>query len=361
MAISARAFWRIRRAFKGPEVSAAESDRTKPLVSIRDLNMEFKDRGSSGGQVVRAVRGVTFSIWAGETYAVVGESGSGKSTLARCALRLIRPTAGEVWFQDVRLDTVQGASLRRVRRQIGVVFQSPFASLDPRMRARDAIAEPLVTHLRLNRASLQARLEELIRQVGLNTAHLDRYPHELSGGQQQRVAIARALALSPRLLVLDEPTSGLDVSVQAQVLNLLSDLRSELGLAYLFISHDLAVVQHLADRIAVMYLGKFVEEAPTEELFSSPGHPYTKALLDAAPRLNKAASRDRVVLGGDVPSPRATPAGCSFHSRCWLYERLGKPAVCTDEEPPLQEVSPAHRAACHFPDRMKEAGQPAAV
>jgi oligopeptide/dipeptide ABC transporter ATP-binding protein len=344
----------------GPDLSAADSDRTKPLVSIRNLNLTFNDRGSSDGQV-HAVRGVTFSIWAGETYAVVGESGSGKSTLARCALRLIRPTAGEVWFQNVRLDVAEGTSLRRVRRQMGVVFQSPFASLDPHMRAHDAIAEPLVTHLRLNRESLHARLEELIRQVGLNMAHLDRYPHELSGGQQQRVAIARALALSPRLLVLDEPTSALDVSVQAQVLNLLSDLRSELGLAYLFISHDLAVVEHLADRIAVMYLGKFVEEAPTEGLFSHPGHPYTRALLDAAPRLNRATSRDRVVLGGDVPSPRTIPGGCSFHSRCWLYERLGRPAACTNEEPPLQEVSASHRTACHFPDRMNEADRPAAL
>jgi oligopeptide/dipeptide ABC transporter ATP-binding protein len=222
------------------------------------------------------------------------------------------------------------------------------------MRVRDIVAEPLRTHLRLDHKAREGRLVELLTQVGLSRSHLDRYPHELSGGQQQRVAIARALALSPRLVVLDEPTSALDVSVQAQVINLLSDLRSRFGLAYLLISHDLSVVGYLADRTGVMYLGRIVEEGSASVVFASPKHPYTRALLDAAPRVSSSNGAERIVIRGDVPSPRSLPVGCAFHNRCWLYERLGRPEKCRAEDPELGETAMGHRSACHYADRIAE-------
>jgi peptide/nickel transport system ATP-binding protein len=353
MTTTSNASWPTRGADSHGPLSQAASGH-EPLLRVEGLTKEFVDRSGAGSQRVRAVRGVSLSIEPGEVYALVGESGSGKSTLARCVLRLIEPTSGDVWFLGMRLAALRGEGLRRIRREIGVVFQSPFASLDPRMRVREIVSEPLRAHLSSSREATDTRLEELLSQVGLNSSHLTRYPHQLSGGQQQRVAIARALSLSPRLLVLDEPTSALDVSVQAQVLNLLVDLRTKFGLSYLLISHDLAVVQHLADRTGVMYLGQLVEEGRSEEIFANPSHPYTRALLDAAPRLDRDPDSARVILRGDLPSPRAIPEGCSFHTRCWLYEKLGKPEVCLSVEPTPQELGKSHRAACHFSGRAME-------
>ena len=329
-------------AAAGPEVRGPAA----PLVQVRDLVKHFRLQGgwlTGDRQVVHAVDGVSFGIAAGEVLGIVGESGSGKTTLGRLLLRLTEPTSGSVTFDGQDLLRLPGRELWRLRPSMQVVFQNPFASLSPRLTVRQALAEPLRAHRIAGRREVRARALDLLEQVGLGAAHLDRFPHELSGGQAQRVAIARALALSPKLLILDEPTSALYVSVQAHVLAVLEDLRAAAGLTYLFISHDLAVVRHVSDRIGVMYLGKLVETGRAGEMFAQPLHPYTAALLGALPRPDFAQRRELTVLEGTVPSPVHPPPGCRFHPRCPLAQE-----VCRTAEPVLAEHRPGRWAACHL-------------
>ena len=301
---------------------------------------------------VKAVDGVTFHINRGETLGLVGESGCGKTTAGRSILRLIDPDPGsEVLFrngdQEVNLAELSPRQLKDLRRQIQIIFQDPYSSLNPRMTVGDIVGEPLVVHGVARGREREARVRELLEAVGLNPSHIKRYPHEFSGGQRQRIGIARALALDPDLIVCDEPVSALDVSIQAQVINLLMDLQKEFGLTYLFIAHDLSVVRHISDRIAVMYLGKVVEMAETEELFQNPQHPYTEALLSAVPSPDPDYQMDRILLKGDVPSPVNPPSGCVFHPRCPYYDK-NKWEACTAEVPQLEEVEGGHYSACHF-------------
>jgi oligopeptide transport system ATP-binding protein len=326
-------------------MSAVETGR--PLLEVRDLVKRFPIRrgvfsGVSGW--VRAVDGVSLRIEPGETLALVGESGSGKTTTGRCILRLLEPSSGTVTFEGIDLMTLPPRAMRRLRRRIQVVFQDPYASLNPRMRVGTIVREPLDIHrVGAGRKERDDLVAALLRRVGLEPAMRDRYPHEFSGGQRQRIGVARALALKPRLIVADEPVSALDVSVQAQVINLFIDLQEEFGIAYLFIAHDLAVVERIADRVAVMYLGQIVEMAPREEIFRNPLHPYTKALLQAIPIPDPARARERQVLRGDPPSPAHPPPGCRFHTRC-----PSAVEACPRVEPPLLEVSPGHWVACHL-------------
>jgi len=292
---------------------------------------------------VKAVDGVSFRIAPGQTLCLVGESGCGKSTVGKTVLRLVEPTAGRIWLGDTEVTRLDDAAMRPHRRQLQMVFQDPYASLNPRMKVGEIVAEPLDNYGLAPGAERRPRLEALLRQVGLRPDALERYPFEFSGGQRQRLGIARALALNPRLIVADEPVSALDVSVQAQVLNLLKDLQDELGLAYLFISHDLGVVEHVAHRVAVMYLGRIVEMGPRERIFSAPTHPYTEALMAAAPVADPRLKRERLVLEGDVPSPIDPPAGCHFHTRCPLAQER-----CRREAPALRPVAEGHVVACHF-------------
>ncbi len=317
-----------------------------PLLSARSLTKHFPIRkgllGRAAGRV-RAVDDVSFDLSPGEVFSVVGESGSGKSTLARCILRLEEPTSGKVAFDGRDFLALRGRALREARRHIQVVFQDPYGSLNPRMTVGAAVEEPLIIHRAGGRAARQARVADLLRRVGLDPRDAARYPHEFSGGQRQRVCIARALALDPKLVVLDEPVSALDVSVQAQVVNLLRDLRDELGLAYLFIAHGLPVVEHLSDTVAVMYLGRFCEVGPAARVFGRPLHPYTRALLAAAPDPDPAVPKAPAPLSGEIPSPADPPPGCRFHTRCPLAV-----ARCRAEVPELRELSEGHRAACHL-------------
>ena len=321
----------------------------RPLLEVRNLVKYFPVHGgflSREVARVQAVNGVSFSVAPGETLGLVGESGCGKSTTGRCVLRLIEPTSGEVWFEGKEVTAMDRVELRSVARDIQIIFQDPYASLNPRMTVGAIIGEALVIHkLAKTREEHETRVMELLRIVGLHPDYARRYPHEFSGGQRQRIGIARALAVSPKLIVCDEPVSALDVSIQAQVINLLEDLQEQFGLAYLFIAHDLSVVEHVSDRIAVMYLGRIVEVAPARELYTSPRHPYSEALLSAVPVPDPALKRKRTVLQGDVPSPLNPPAGCHFHPRCpRAMER------CAREAPLLREVAPGRMAACHLND-----------
>jgi oligopeptide transport system ATP-binding protein len=319
------------------------------LLEVRDLVKHFPvSAGFLGRQVgvVRAVDGVSFTIRRGETLGLVGESGCGKTTTGRCILQLERPTSGSVRFEGQELTTLGPGALRSVRRRIQVIFQDPYSSLNPRMTVNQIVGEPLLVHKLVRDAAAQtARVQELLGQVGLLPQHGRRYPHELSGGQRQRVGIARALSLEPSLIICDEPVSALDVSIQAQIINLLEDLQQQLGLTYLFVAHDLSVVRHISDRVAVMYLGRIVEIADRQTLYAAPRHPYTKALLSAVPIPDPEveALREHVVLGGEVPSPLRPPAGCAFHPRCPIAVE-----ECRLTRPELRALGPVQEAACHL-------------
>jgi len=325
---------------------AAAAPTTAPVLQVHDLKKHFVIRKGilrrNFGHVL-AVDGVSFSIVRGETLGLVGESGCGKSTVGRAVLRLIEPTAGRIELEGHDITRLGKSQLRPYRRQMQIIFQDPFSSLDPRMRAGDIVGEPLRVHRVARRKERSARVAELFDRVGLRRAQMSNYPHQFSGGQRQRIGIARALALSPKLIVADEPVSSLDVSIQAQVLNLMIDLQRELGLAYLFISHNLAVVEHISQRIAVMYLGRIVEYTDKRSLFTSPLHPYTELLLSAVPVPDPAVKRQKRVLQGDVPSPVNPPSGCHFHTRCPYNIEL-----CRMQTPALREVRPGHWAACHL-------------
>jgi peptide/nickel transport system ATP-binding protein len=307
------------------------------LVSVRGLVKHFPVEGSD--EVVRAVDGVSFDIFAGETLGLVGESGCGKSTVGRCLLRLIEPTAGQITFAGQDVLSLDKKSLRRLRREMQIIFQDPYASLNPRMKIGDIVGEPLVIHKQDGNRDDQ--VADLLRRVGLDPDYGNRYPHEFSGGQRQRIGVARALALNPKLIVADEPVSALDVSVQAQVVNLLQELQEEFKLTYLFISHGLAVVEHISTRVAVMYLGRIVEIADAAELYAQPLHPYTQALLSAIPIPDPRQKRKRIILQGDVPTPINPPSGCRFRTRCPLAIE-----ECAHVDPELREVSPDHHVAC---------------
>jgi oligopeptide transport system ATP-binding protein len=321
---------------------------SEPLLRVKDLTKNFDMGGGFFARehhVVHAVDGVSFEIGRAETLGLVGESGSGKSTTGRCVLRLIEPTSGEIVFEEhdvVRMDSDQ---LRALRRDTQIIFQDPFSSLNPRMTVGSIIGEALTIHgLAKTRREFTERVVELLEIVGLQADHMRRYPHEFSGGQRQRIGIARALAVEPKLIVCDEPVSALDVSIQAQVINLLEDLQQKFGIAYLFIAHDLSVVEHISRRVAVMYLGRIVEIASARDLYASPRHPYTEALLSAVPVTDPAARRQRIVLQGEVPSPIHPPSGCHFHTRCPIRQL----PLCSREVPRLKETSDGHRVACHL-------------
>jgi oligopeptide/dipeptide ABC transporter ATP-binding protein len=315
------------------------------LLEIRNLKKHFPvDAGlfSRGKGAVKAVDGVNLTINEGETLGLVGESGCGKSTLGRTILRLIEPTSGEVLFQGKNLLAMAPRELRNMRREMQIIFQDPYASLNPRMRVGDIVGEGLEIHKLAKGKAKRDRVMELLQQVGLREDHFDRYPHEFSGGQRQRIGIARALAVSPKFIVCDEPVSSLDVSIQAQIINLLQELQEKMHLTYLFISHDLRVVEHISHRVAIMYLGKVVEIAQGDKIYHDAKHPYTRALLSAVPLPNTERKKERVVLEGDVPSPVNPPPGCAFHPRCSYRE-----ALCSQSEPPMDFAADGHGVACH--------------
>jgi peptide/nickel transport system ATP-binding protein len=324
-------------------VEGAPSVNGTATLEVRDLVKHFPVRGGGGKIVVQAVSGVSFDLQRGKTLGLVGESGSGKSTVGRCVLRLIEPTSGTVKFEGTDLLGVSNRDLRRYRKRMQIVFQDPYASLDPRMNVAAIIGEPLRIHGIAGDRNQKVR--DLLALVGLNPEHGNRYPHEFSGGQRQRVGIARAIALEPTMLVLDEPVSALDVSIQAGIVNLLEDLQDRLSLTYLIIAHDLSVIRHISDEIAVMYLGKIVEHGPAEKVYEHPQHPYTQALLSAVPvpEPNLERARSRIMLQGDVPSPVAPPSGCRFRTRCWKAQDK-----CAQEEPLLVDRGAGHPVACHF-------------
>lgn len=322
-----------------------------PLVIVRDLSMTFIRRSGPfdrRAQKIRAVNQVSFEIESGETLGIVGESGCGKSTLARCLLRLLRPSGGSVRFDGADLLRLGDAEMRRMRQRMQIVLQNPFSSLNPRLNGFNLIAEPLRTHTAMSRKEMTDRVAALLAEVGLTSEYMNRHPHQLSGGQAQRIALARALALNPAFLILDEPTSALDVSVQAQIINLLVRLQRQRGLTYLFITHDLSVMQHISDRIAVMYLGKIVEETSSEEIFAAPKHPYTQALLSSTPLPDPAGGRQRIILPGAVPSAANPPAGCAFHPRC-----AHALADCLAIYPAPRPISPDHQVSCHLYDTLQ--------
>jgi peptide/nickel transport system ATP-binding protein/oligopeptide transport system ATP-binding protein len=322
-----------------------------PLVEVRDLVKQFPIRGGVLQRTianVQAVDGVSFTIRRGETLGLVGESGCGKTTVGRLLLRLIDPTAGSILFDGVDIAGLKGSALKPYRKRMQIIFQDPFSSLDPRTPIGDSIGEGLRIHRIGTSAERRAKVQRIMDLVGLAPYHARRYPHEFSGGQRQRIGIARALVLEPDLVVCDEPVSALDVSIQAQVLNELKSLQRELGLTYLFIAHNMGVVEHISDRVTVMYLGKVVELADRRQMFRAPEHPYTQALMSAIPIPDPELRRKRVILRGDVPSPVNPPSGCHFHPRCPLRADLGGPAICAEREPELLDAGGGHLVACHF-------------
>jgi oligopeptide transport system ATP-binding protein len=320
---------------------------SETLLSVRKLRKHFAVKGgifSREIERVHAVDGVSFDIGKGETLGLVGESGCGKSTTGRCILRLIEPTSGEVWFKGADVTQLGGPALQALRRDMQIIFQDPYASLNPRLTVGAIIGEALHIHkLAKSRRELDERVADLLETVGLQADHMRRFPHEFSGGQRQRIGIARALAVEPKLVICDEPVSALDVSIQAQVINLLEDLQEKFGLTYLFIAHDLSVVEHISTRIAVMYLGRVVEIAPARDLYDTPLHPYSEALLSAVPIPDPTVKRKRIMLQGDVPNPIHPPSGCHFHTRC----PIAKPD-CAERDPELRESRPGHWVACHY-------------
>ncbi len=321
------------------------------LLEVRDLCKYFPIRKGLFSRVaghVRAVDGVSFDLRSGETLGLVGESGCGKTTTGRCLLRLIEPSSGTVRFGGREVTRLAAGELRALRREMQIVFQDPYSSLNPRLTIGSMLAEPLAIHGLARGAAARDRVAELLTLVGMSPDHARRYPHEFSGGQRQRLGIARALAVKPRMLVLDEPVSALDVSIQAQIVNLLQDLQRDLGLTYLFVAHDLSVVEHISTRVAVMYLGRIVELADRETLYRDARHPYTRSLLSAVPVPDPDRRSQRIVLKGDVPSPARPPSGCRFHPRCPLAAERGELARCSSDDPVLREISPGHWAACHF-------------
>jgi len=325
---------------------ASISSTDDTLLEVRNLKKYFPIKGGFLRRTVaevRAVDDVSFTIKRGETLGLVGESGCGKTTTGRTILRLERATAGEVVFEGQDVMRASGRTLKALRRDMQIIFQDPYASLDPRITIGESVAEGLVIHGIGTPAERRERVREVLAKVGLSASYMTRFPHEFSGGQRQRIGIARALIMEPKLIVCDEPVSALDVSIQSQVLNLLRSLQREFGLTYLFIAHNLAVVEHISDRVGVMYLGKMVELATSEELFREPLHPYTKALISAIPNPNPFAKRERIVLQGDVPSPINPPSGCRFHPRCWIAR-----SICKEQEPVFEEKRKGHWVACHF-------------
>ncbi|MBM7714889.1 peptide/nickel transport system ATP-binding protein/oligopeptide transport system ATP-binding protein [Bacillus thermophilus] len=318
----------------------------KPLLEVKGLKKHFDIKGGVLGRkigAVKAVDEVSFHVMPGETFGIVGESGCGKSTTGKCILQLMKPTAGKIRFEGKELTTIPPEEMRKLRRDMQIIFQDPYASLNPRHKVEKIITEPLLVHGMASAKERKARMKELLEIVGLSMYHASRYPHQFSGGQRQRIGIARALANNPKLIICDEPVSALDVSVQAQILNLLEDLRETFHLTYIFIAHDLSVVKHISHRVAVMYLGRIVELAEKDKLYSNPKHPYTEALLSAAPVPDPDVARERIILKGDVPSPSSPPLGCAFHTRCPKAME-----ICKIERPEFRKMEEGHFVACHL-------------
>ncbi|TMV51916.1 dipeptide ABC transporter ATP-binding protein [Paenibacillus mesophilus] len=318
-----------------------------PLVEVKGLQKSFtvKKGWFGAAKHLRAVDGISFAIRKGETFSLVGESGCGKSTTGRLVTRLLKPNGGEVWFNGQNISGLNDNQMRPIRKHMQMVFQDPYASLNPRMKVKELVAEPLLIHTKLSPKERDKLAHELLETVGLSSLHAERYAHEFSGGQRQRIGIARALSVRPSLIVADEPVSALDVSIQSQVLNLLQDLQEEYGLTYLFISHDLSVVEHISDRIGVMYLGTLVETADKDTLYERPLHPYTQALLSSVPVPDPSKKKERIILKGDLPSPVDPPSGCRFHTRCPSCME-----ICKQKVPVFKEVEPGHQVACHLYD-----------
>jgi oligopeptide/dipeptide ABC transporter ATP-binding protein len=330
-----------------------------PILEVRDLKKYFPIKKGLFARTVghvKAIDGISFDVHAGEVLGLVGESGCGKTTAGRCILQLIAPTSGSVKFEGQEIVGLPRRQMRPLRRQMQIVFQDPYSSLNPRLTVGSILREALTTHKLARGRAADNRVAELLIRVGLSPTHAARYPHEFSGGQRQRIGIARALAVDPRLIVADEPVSALDVSIQAQVVNLLRDLQKQMHLTYIFVAHDLSVVKHISDRVAVMYLGSIAELAASVELYATPRHPYTVSLLSAIPIPDPDRRRNRIVLKGDVPSPTNPPPGCRFHTRCYMAQ-----PVCREEVPLLREISPGHWSACHFAEQVGTTGQPTAT